>query len=349
MTPNNALQSLPEAVRNLIASSIFAEFATVSGAGVPIDTPTFSFYDAARNSFDIATGLAYPAKAERARRNPKVGFLLEGGPADPVVAMAAHGAVCDASIQANLNRYVAETAAYFHAYSQGNPWSVARNTVWYWARIFVNSMPLKIWWWDNPLQMDQAPQRWVAPAQLTLPVSDPAPNAPATKVPQWPTKPWRERVAEALPLGLPHLTVLSEDGYPMPLRARSVEATSDGFVLTMPRGAPWDLQGAASLCFLGTVTFIGRAVVDGQRTRFLVERVLPTLPTVGDYTQLWKPSSFNNAAFGQRLQQELDRRGLPMPLVPLEMLTPTHGSMLRAARMARLYEESTAREQSGKS
>ena len=151
-----------------LASAMFCEFGTISAQGVPIDTPLFCFADPSSRTIDVGTGLAYPAKAERARRNPKVGLLLEGGPSQPVISIGALATVKDADIQANAERYIAEVIAYFEAFSAGNPWSVARQAVWYWARILMLATPKKILWWRSPAHMDEPPQRWDAPADLHI-------------------------------------------------------------------------------------------------------------------------------------------------------------------------------------
>ncbi len=340
---NNA-NSLPLPVRQLIESAIAMEFATVSAAGIPIDTPAFSFCDAAGASIDVATGLAYPAKAERARRNPKVGLLIEGLPGEPVVAIAAHAAVRDADIQANVDRYIGETVAYFEMYSGGNPWSVARQATWYWSRIFIRCLPQRILWWPDAAAMDEPAREWRAPKDTVPPRSDPAPRGAISPAPQWPARPWQERVSDALALGLPHLTVLDGEGYPLPVRARRVERTEGGFSLEVPAGARWVTAGPASLCFLGTINFIGQLEPRAGNALFRVARVLPTLPTVADPRELWQPSEGTRQAFTSRLARELERRGLPMPQVPMTPPAPTPGSLRRAERVAQLVAEAQTRQ-----
>ena len=336
------LPGLPAEIRDVIRSAIVTEFATVSAAGVPIDTPTFCFFDGSQGSLDIATGVAYPAKAERARRNPHVGLLLEGGARDPVISIAAVAAVRDADIQANLVRYVAETIAYFAAYSGGHPWSVARQSTWYWARIFVCCVPHRIYWWPCPAQLDEVPQRWTALDANRL-QSDPEPDSPVTSAPNWGARDWQECAAQAAAMRA-HLTVLDSEGFPLPFPARTVKQTSEGFELTMAKGIPWSITGKASLCFVGTFTFIGAIVgIVGGIVRFRTERVLPTLPTVSDSRELWQPSETTRVAFQDRLERELMRRGQPMPQVPLEPPLPTQGSVLRAERMARLVDDGATR------
>jgi hypothetical protein len=340
MPESNAFPGLPEEVVQTIRGAIFSEFATVSAQGVPIDTPTFAFADLEQGSIDIATGLAYPVKAERARRYPRVGMLLEGQPHEPVVSIAAHAAVRDADIQANVDRYIAETAAYLESFSNGNPWPVARNSTWYWTRIFVCCKPRRILWWPNAAAMDKAPQRWEAPSHTRFPSSDPAPAGKTSASPAWPARDWRERAAEVLGHGMHgHLTVLDDGGYPLPVRALSARQTDEGFALEVPAGIPWKIQGKATLCFLGAATFIGNAEVAGSGVRLRVERILPTLPLVSDPAEIWAPSASTRAALMSRLEQELARRGLGMPRIPEQLPAPTAGGLARAAQISRIAAE----------
>ena len=165
-----------------------AEFSTVSAAGVPIDTPTYYFPSDDMQTLDLATGLPNPAQAERARRNPKVGLLIEGRPEEPVVVVRARAAVRDSDIQSNAIRYLAETG--YRGISHGITWEKARLAVTYWSRIIIENKPERIYWWDNQAALDSSPQIWNAAPDTVYPVSDPPPSG-KMKPSAWPVRPWQ--------------------------------------------------------------------------------------------------------------------------------------------------------------
>jgi hypothetical protein len=331
--------SLPEPVLALIRSAGLAEFATVSAAGVPIDTPVGSFHEP-DGRISIATGVAYPAKAERVRRNPKVGLLFEGFPGEPVVLIAGMGAVSDADIQANVDRYLPEIAAYFDNFAAGYSYEQARDSVHYWAKIFIDVTVRTIFWWDDWSRVDGPPHRWDAPADSIWPTSDPAPASPSSAPVDWSPPPWRDQAEEVIAEKLPaHLTLLDAEGFPLPFRARTVTRTGDGFALELPAGVPWQVAGKATLCFIARSTFVGTVTPAEGGAHFRVERALPVMPIVKDLSAIWSPTSEARRKLSERLAAELARRGQPVPHMPEEMPAPTGGSLLRAERSRKLYAE----------
>lgn len=332
------LESLPPAVADLIRGSAVAEYATVSAAGVPIDTPTFIFTSADFETLDVATGLAYPLKAERARRNPKVGLMFEAGPDQPVVSVAGMAAVRDADLQANLDRYLAETILTPVVNPEMIDWNLTKQAVWYLTRIFVCIKPTHVRWWPSPAALDQAPNEWRAPAGTSHPASDPPPKGEPTPGPKWPQPPWPELAKGALERGNgAHLTLLDPEGHPLPLRAHDIAQTADGFRMRAPRGAPW-AEGQATLSFGGREVFIGTAVRSGDVATLRVERTLPVLPLVADVTEVLQPTPETKTALLNRLGQEAKRRGQAPPKAPENPPQPTQGAVLRAAAAAALME-----------
>lgn len=326
---------LPRPVVDLLESSMFSEFATVSGAGVPIDTPTYFFPDDDLSAVGVATGLSYPAKAERARRNPKVGLLIEGLPGEPVVAIRGMAAVRDANLQANAERYIAETG--FEMFSYGLSWGQAKQAVWYLTRIIIEVTPEKILWWDNADAMERPPHVLTAPAGTVFPQSDPAPPGKTSPASQWEQRSWQDRAKEALASDSPaHLTLCDADGFPLPIRAREFELVGDRFRLVMPRGAPWSGAGKATLTFRGLQTFVGEATVQDGATWLAVERTLPEHPLMKDPVQVLQPSDEVKAQLLARLGEETRRRGQSIPTLPDEIPAPTRMARLRKARFAKL-------------
>lgn len=327
----SGLRDLPESVFKLLESGVVTEFSTLSAAGVPIDTPTYYFPSDDMETLDLATGLPNPAKAERARRNPKVGLLIEGSPDEPVVVVRAHAAVRDSDIQSNAIRYLAETG--YRGISHGITWEKARLAVTYWSRIIIENKPARIYWWDNQAALEEMPQVWNAAPGTVYPTSDPPPSG-TMKPSAWPVRPWRAVAKDAVESGTAsHLSVIDSDGYPLPMRTRSFELTDEGFRLVMPKGVPWRFEGKASLTFAGFRTFVGEAVPESGAILFRVERSLPQHPSTLDTKQVLQPSEDTLAKARARLEYEAQRRGQSLPVIPLDPPPRTRIAMIRQARI----------------
>jgi hypothetical protein len=307
-------RELPPEVADAVRSCPVAEWATVTRDGLPIDTPLLSWTNDATGVVEVSTGLAYPVKAERARRNPKVGLLFEA-PDGTVVSMAAYAAVRDADVQANAVKYARLAAPILPGISGGREWQDMRRAVWYWARIFVENTPVRVEWWPSGTSADEPPEEWRAPADLVVPASDPAPAGVPSARARWRPREWRVMAAEVMEtMPPPHLTTVDPHGFPRPVRVARAELVDDGFDMRIARGAGWVTEGRATLCFSGRATFAG-TLSDG---RFHVERSLPDLPLVQDPSEIFGPSDETRRALLDRLQAELERRGQPAPEMPVE-------------------------------
>ena len=171
--PDGVLQEMPEQIRAVLAEAREVEFATISARGVPVNNPLFHYYGSAGTTIDVATGVAYPAKADRARRNPRVGLLFAPGiaaqdpvvkgslpgqvsmegtaaapPGDqPVAVICATASVRDSDIQANTDRYVRD---FLRDHPLRVPWEQDRERVWYYARIYIECTPRRVLFWPAP-------------------------------------------------------------------------------------------------------------------------------------------------------------------------------------------------------
>jgi hypothetical protein len=324
------LAELPEHVAAMLRRTLVTEFATLSKAGVPIDTPVSYFNPDDLATIDVATGLSYPAKAERARRNPKVGLLIAGSKDEPIVSIAGMAAVKDADLQANALRYIAETG-----FSRpGNPpWEQARNAVWYWTRMLIFVAPVTVRWWDNRAALESQPHLLRAPEGTAWPTSDPAPSGSISAPNKWPGQDWRALAEQATGMGgTAHLTVCDEDGFPLPMPVRDVRLTDDGLAMRVPKGAPWQAVGKACLTYYGNQTFVGEVSTVGGEALLTVERALPIHPFVADDSVMWDPDPELREALMSRLRHEVERRGQPIPELPEEEPEPTRGALIRMGR-----------------
>jgi hypothetical protein len=77
----------PQETRSIFERAITVEYASMTRSGAPITVPVTPFMGENGATLDVSTGLTYPTKAERARRNPRVALLyadhIGSGLADP--------------------------------------------------------------------------------------------------------------------------------------------------------------------------------------------------------------------------------------------------------------------------
>ena len=106
----------PAGLAELTRRSLVSEYASLTRDGRPITWPVSPYLAEDGTTIDVSTGLTYPSKAERARRDPRVAVLLSslvgtGIPDAPVVLVQGLATVRDADLQANTDRYVRESMA----------------------------------------------------------------------------------------------------------------------------------------------------------------------------------------------------------------------------------------------
>jgi hypothetical protein len=309
------------------------EYATMTAKNTPVTFPLTPYIGEDGRTIDVSTGVSYPAKAERARRNPKVGMLFSdptgsGMEKAPVVLVYALATVRDSDLQAGSDRYLRLNMQKFPEAYKGQPAFLLKRQQWYYTRIWMLNTPVKAMVWPDG-DTGKQPEMWTAPEGTTAEPSDPAPSGPKPNPWNSPAADWREGAIYVLKThGPPVLTVVDRDsGFPVPFRMSGVTMSQDGFDLELPAGTPVLPVGPACLTFHShgevfvgqeNTAFVGEVTPRfGGGATFKVERQL------GDFsmgkTKLATTLTFIRSSFrlNSHLKAELARRGQKMPVVNL--------------------------------
>ena len=321
----------PEAALELFHRAITVEYTSLTRAGLPIMVPLTPFLGEDQLSVDVSTGLTYPAKAERARRNPKVCLLFSdpvgsGLSSPPVVLVQGLATVRDADIQANTDRYVRLALAKLPAAYAGLPRFVLRRLTAYFARIWIQVTPTRIWWWESRA-LDSEPHQWTAPATTTVPASDPAPAGKQPAAWLEPPADWRELAQHAMDqLEQRDLAWVGSDGFPLSVPVLDVERVAETLRLRIGHHVPAKPDGAACLTFHAhpetftgqeNHTFLGTVQREKDDYVFAVERALAGFSLAGNRVSRSVHFLRNIRRLTPRLASEAARRGQPVPTIHL--------------------------------
>ena len=317
----------PPDLIDVFERALTCEYASLTRAGAPVTVPATP-YVGAGGTLDVSTGLTYPAKAERARRNPKVALLFAdsigaGAGEEPVVLVQGHAAVRDADLQGNTDRYARLSVQKLPAAVEGQPKGVLKRMVFYYARIWIEIAPVRIRWWPDR-SLSGPPQVWEAGPDVQLPDSDPAPSG--RQPPAWlePPQRWQEIAARALrTLPFADLTTVGEDGFPVcvPVTAGALEG--EDVPLDVGSGAPVLPPGPACLTVHGhderftgqeNHTLVGSLSSDGG-PRLHIERALADWSITGNRFQRGFGFLRKGRTLRPRLKAEAARRGQTVPVV----------------------------------
>lgn len=288
----------PGADPGLRAASVCL-FAYLTPRGEPLCWPVTPFWDPERGILAIATGLAYPAKADYAARNPRVAALFPGARHGDLL-LRGRAAVLAGDLQANTDRYVRELRAKFPA-----------------ARIGLNPLTVPFLGFYLPrLWIEVTPERWTVPS--------PAPADPlgagggvgigaadAAALEAWVRREGRAAVAVRAADRYPAIsTAAAEPAGGGRVRLASAPATGPA-ALTLHRR---DLAGVR----LDALMARGEVVAAADGFVFLPRRVVgflgrdptrpPALLGIFPLSQIPRVPELR-----ERVRRELARRGLPMP------------------------------------
>jgi hypothetical protein len=319
----------PSELDELFEKAVTAEYTSLTPSGRPVTAPVCPYVGESRRTLDLSTGLAYPAKADRARGNPKVCLLyadpIGRRPGDlPVALVQGVGAVRDADLQANTDRYVRESALKYPATVKGVPNLMLGRLAYYFARIWVEVTPMRILWWPDR-RLDAEASVWTAPPDTPRPPSDPTPTGAAS--PPWrrPAVDWRPVLDYALRrLTLADLSTAGADGYPVCVPVTPGPLEGDRLEVQVGDGAPPLLPGPACLTFHshGEVftgqenrSLVGRLVAGPQGHRFEIERALGDWSAGRNRPQVMLSFISQGPRLAPRLKAEAARRSQRVPKV----------------------------------
>jgi hypothetical protein len=314
------------AVLDVVERFLTTEYASLTRAGEPITWPLTPYAGVDGTTIDVSTGLTYPLKAERARRDPRVALSFSNpagsGLEDaPVVVVQGLATVRDADLRANSVRYLHEWSRKLPVTAAKTPDFALAQMDWYWTRIWVEVTPRRVLWWPHG-RLDREPLRWEAPADLMVPPSDPAPAGPSSG--SWAAGPvdWRRRAAGAVErFGPPVLTTVDAEGWPLPLRTVSAAATDDGFEVQAPAGVDI-VPGPAFLTFHAhaatmesqdNLGLAGVATVDDGAVHVRVDRALNDFPLPRNAVRRAVQMMGAGRRLRPRLAYEAQRRGQQVP------------------------------------
>lgn len=281
---------------------------------------------------DVSTGLTFTAKAQRARKNPKVCLLFSeplgcGIDNPPVVLIYGQATVRDADLQANMDRFVKLVFQRFPDLYSQVPRFLLKKMGWYFTRVWIHVAPLRILWWRAG-DLSREPKTWQAPKGMQIPPSDPPPIGKGLK--RWDSPPteWRTSAEHAVAmLGKPVLTVVDSDGYPVPIRTNDVSLDAKGFQLSLCQTSPAEAQGKACLTFHShddefiswqeNLVFVGQVSGNAQSASFKVDRRLTSISLKGPRLQIMLDLFKLGRRFEPRLKIEARRRDQPVPTIYL--------------------------------
>jgi len=333
LRPRN-LSPWPDELIEVFDRSVTVEYASFTRTGRPVTIPTTPYLGADGQTLDLSTGLTYPAKAERARRDPRVCLLFadpvgSGLTDPPVVLVQGLATVRDSDLQANTDRYARLSMEKLPDATKGQPRFVLRRLAWYYARIWIEVTPLHLRWWPSR-SLEDPPRSWNAAEGTAAPLSDPAPNGAQPGAWLAPPSSWRAAAHEAGRLALHDLTVVGANGFPLCLSVRHTELVDDGFRLELGPGAPAVAGGPACLTlhahperFTGQenrtiVGEVGRPLVaGGGEVRFRAERALADWSVAGGRPRRSLGFLSTGRRLAPRLRAEAKRRFQPVPSVHL--------------------------------
>jgi hypothetical protein len=326
----NEITVWPREILPVLRHAVTVEYASVTRTGLPVMVPVTPYFNDETATVDVSTGLTYPAKAERARRNPKVALLFSdpigsGLDAPPVVLVQGRATVRDSDLQANTDRYVRLTMTKVPDAYKRQPSFMLRRLNAYFARIWVSVTPTRVLWWPTAA-LDQEPREWVAPEGLVPPPSDPAPAG--KQPPAWlpPPSDWRQAAAHSIQLPQRDLAWMGADGFALAAPVAEVEQVEDGFRVAVGPHGPGTPMGPATLTLHGhpdnfsgqeNHTFVGEISPEGDAYRFRVDRLLADFSVAGN--GLVKTVGFLSKMrrLNARTELEAARRGQPIPQVRL--------------------------------